>query len=210
MVDYFRATKRLKIESLKKSAGNFNKQITFLPPGISWWKNNLCGSIGPIVWGNQNVVISTDASTKGWGASMKDSHTEGEFSAREQENHIDIWELMAASFGLQAHRTHTTNTNMLPKMDNTSAVACINKIYLTKSIPMDKVTHSILEWAISKNNWIVDTHLPGQINKQLFAFCSYRPDPDCIGINSFTENCLSTLLPFSVQKIGNDRGNNFI
>lgn len=258
---YYRSTERLKIESLRRSAGNFDVQITLTPTAmgdISWWKNNLWGSIAPIVRGNPQVIISTDASTRGWGASMTPTHTGGEFSSVEQEHHINVLELMAAFFGLQALCNHTANATILLKMDNTSAVACVNKMGSVKSIPMDKITHSIWEWAISKNNWIVATHLPGilnveadresrqqetrtewmlnkstfryalkeldfrpetdlfasRINKQLPAFFSYRPDPDCIGVNSFTEDWHNisfyafppfACLPQVIQKIHSDK-----
>ncbi|XP_057306859.1 uncharacterized protein LOC130645029 isoform X2 [Hydractinia symbiolongicarpus] len=102
---YYRSTERLKIESLKKSAGNFDVQITLTPIAmgdISWWKNNLWGSISPIVGGNPQVIISMDASTRGWAASMTQTHTGGEFSSLEQEHHINVLELMAAFFGQRA------------------------------------------------------------------------------------------------------------
>jgi len=71
---------------------------------------------------------------------------------------------MAALFALEALCSHAFDATILLKMDSTSAVACVNKMGSIKSIPMDRITHRIWEWAISKNNWIIATHIPGILN----------------------------------------------
>ncbi|XP_057294577.1 uncharacterized protein LOC130623096 [Hydractinia symbiolongicarpus] len=208
---------KITIRTLARLIGKFTSSLIGVPHGRLYYRST------------ERLKIE---STRGWGASMTQTLTGGEFSSLEQEHHINVLELMAAFFGLQALCNHTANTTILLKMDNTSAVACVNKMGSVKSIPMDKITHSIWEWAISKNNWIVATHLPGilnveadresrqqetrtawmlnkstfryalneldfrpetdlfasRINTQLPAFFSYRPDPNCIGVNSFTED----------------------
>jgi len=79
-------------------------------------------SLAPIVRSNPEIEISTDASTKGWGASKDGSHTEGEFDTEERNCYINVLELMAAKFGLQALCGQTSNIHVLLKMDNTSDV----------------------------------------------------------------------------------------
>ena len=77
---------------------------------------------------NPDMIISTDASTKGWGASMNGEHTGGEFTMEEKEYHINVLELMATLYGLKDMCKHCSNSTILLKMDNTSAVACVNKM----------------------------------------------------------------------------------
>ena len=51
-------------------------------------------------------------------------------------------------------------------MDNTSAVAAVNKMGSSRSQDMDEVVHKIWEWAISKHIWITTTHIPGILNTE--------------------------------------------
>jgi len=108
--------------------------------------------------------MTTDASTIGWGAVIKEISTEGQFTILEREQHINVLELKAALFGLQALCHNVYNTHILLKVDNTSAVAAINKMGSTRSLMMDKVVHKIWEWAIERENWLTVTHIPGILN----------------------------------------------
>jgi len=105
--------------------------------------------------------MTTDASSIGWGASRDGLPTGGHFIESEKEDHINVLELKAALFGLQSFCPSVTNCHILLKVDNTSAVACINKMGSAKSIPMDNVSKDIWTWAIEKNNWITAAHIPG-------------------------------------------------
>ena len=82
--------------------------------------------------------MTTDASSKGWGASLEGVSTGGHFKEQEKEDHINILELQAALFGLQSFY-HVLNCHFLLKIDNISAVACTNKMESVKSIPIDNV-----------------------------------------------------------------------
>jgi len=44
------------------------------------------------------------------------------------------------------------NTHILLKVDNTSAVAAVNKMGSTRSLMIDKVVHKMWEWAIEREN----------------------------------------------------------
>ena len=59
--------------------------------------------------------------------------TGGHFALEETNIHINIQELKAALLGLKSLCFDTFNTNILVKIDNTSAVARINKMGSTKS-----------------------------------------------------------------------------
>ena len=59
---------------------------------------------------------------------------------------------------------YAKNTHIFIKIDNTSAVAAINKMGSVKSLSLDMEAHEIWNWAISKNNWISATHIPGILN----------------------------------------------
>ena len=69
-----RALERYKTESLRYHKGNYNRTVSLSELArldILWWKNNITGSWAPIMRGNPVHIMTTDASTLGWGAVLK-------------------------------------------------------------------------------------------------------------------------------------------
>ena len=90
---HYREMERQKTESLKNSYGNFEQLIALSTTSLTeipWWKDNLMDSFAPIMRCNPELEISTDASTKGWGASNDGNHTGGEFDTGEKNFHINV------------------------------------------------------------------------------------------------------------------------
>ena len=139
---HYRALERHKTESLRIHKGKFDRKIVLSKDArndILWWKHNIKGSWSPIIRDNPKIEMTTDASTIGWGAVIKEISTGGQFTILEREQHINVLELKAALFGLQALCHNVYNTHILLKVDNTSAVASINKMGSTRSLMMDRV-----------------------------------------------------------------------
>jgi len=164
---HYRKLERFKTKSLRENRGKFDTLIS-LPKEekeeINWWMDNIEQSSAPIARKNSDLYITTDASTKGWGADRDGTSTGGHFTIKEMESHINVLELKAALLGLKSLCHDIHDKHILLKIDNTSAVASINKMGSTKSIEMDKIVHEIWDWALSKNNWISSTHIPGKLN----------------------------------------------
>ena len=75
-----------------------------------------------------DLIITTDASNAGWGAVCNGVTTQGLCTSREKELHINVLELMAANFAVQAFVKEQKMQHIYLKMDNTVAVANINKM----------------------------------------------------------------------------------
>ena len=164
---HYRALERFKTEQLRIHAGRFDRNITLPPEArheIKWWCRNIIGSTAPINRGNPKFSITSDSSLVGWGASRDGQTTGGQFTMEEKEDHINILELKAALFALKSLCGDTSNSHILIKIDNTSAVASINKMGSTKSVGMDELSHRIGDWACERNNWVTATHIPGVLN----------------------------------------------
>ena len=70
---YYRAMLKLKDKSLKYNKGNFNAVIKLSEDAlyeIAWWKKNIFKVFKPIRYPKISIIIYTDASLEGWGASM--------------------------------------------------------------------------------------------------------------------------------------------
>ena len=58
------------------------------------------GTFASVLRPNPSIVLNTDASLTGWGASIAESKTRELFSSEESHQHINILELKASLFGL--------------------------------------------------------------------------------------------------------------
>ena len=152
---HYRALERQKSAALKRSCGNFDKYTILSGEAsleIQWWITNTMESFAPITRDNPVITMTTDASTIGWGASLNGTVTGGQFNIIERQDHINVLETKASCFALKSLCREVTDTHILLKIDNTSAVACINKMGSTRSITMDKVSKLIWKWARDTNN----------------------------------------------------------
>ena len=132
---------------------------------ILWWKHNIIGAYAPIVRENPSVIINTDVSSFGWGASLGKNKTGGQFLTEESQQHINILELKAARFDFRTLCKNEFSCHILIQIDNTSAVSAINKMGSVKSIEMNNEVHLIWEFLSTQNNWLTATHIPGVFNE---------------------------------------------
>ena len=80
-------------------------------------------SFKKIVQPNPNMTLTTDASTKGWGAVYGEQKTGGLWSLEEQGFHINYLELKAVLLGLQSLCNNLGQRHIRVQSDNTTAVA---------------------------------------------------------------------------------------
>ena len=100
---------------------------------------------------------------EGWGSCCEGLRTGGLFSEEERE-HINVLEVIAIYFGLQALCQNTRNTYIKVLTDNTSAAGAINNMGISKSYLVDSYTRRIWDWITQKNNWLIAAHNPGVLN----------------------------------------------
>ncbi len=95
--------------------GNFDAPATFSFDSINdldWWIKSLPTAFKTIDHKAPELILNTDASQIGWGASFLRAKTQGIWTYDEKQCHINKFELLAIKFGLQAlltnvHDTHT-------------------------------------------------------------------------------------------------------
>ena len=71
--------------------------------------------------------METDASTTGWGATCEEVRTGGPWSETESHLHINCLELLAATLAVKCFARDKEDIMILLRMDNTTAIAYINK-----------------------------------------------------------------------------------
>ena len=128
-----------------------------------------------------DMTISTDASLLGWGATWPGTTIGGRWLPAEANSHINLLELKAALLALQAFfRTYTpTPRHILLQMDNSTALAYVNKREGTRSYGLS--TEALKLWALVLHAgcWITAKHIPGTSNtiadlaSRKFTSCCY-------------------------------------
>ena len=111
-----------------------------------------------------SMIITSDASTTGWGACLGDTTTGGTWSAQEMMHHINYLELLAAFLAVQYFLKTENNITILLKLDNVTAVTFINRLGGTHSKPLCQLALAFWEWCIPRNLFLIAEHLPGQQN----------------------------------------------
>lgn len=177
--------------------------------------------------GNSDIVITTDASTEGWGAVCDQCSAGGRWSLDEIENPINYLELLAIFLALKSVCMECSDIHVNIMTDNTCAKAYINNMGGIKSEKMNILSRKIWFWCMNRNIWISADHVPGKnnvadkfsrefndsvewkievgiferfsnvfgipeldlfasrLNKQIYLYCSWKPDPDAKFINAF-------------------------
>jgi hypothetical protein len=115
-----------------------------------------------------DMTIETDASTRGWGAVCRGTQTGGRWSISEAKHHINYLELKAAYLAIQAFVKEEARAPRHLKLliDNTTAVAYINKKGGTRSPQLATLAMAIWTYCLSRQIWITAKHLPGVMNSE--------------------------------------------
>ena len=161
--------KGLEIErnrALKKAFGNYTNMMTLSDTGredVQWWLDNIQTAQKCISQRVVTFVTESDASLKGWGASVDGASTGGDWTTEEMEFSINWLELKAAFLTLQTFCAQMRDTHIRLMIDNTTAVACINKMASTKP-HLFQLVRQVTEWAIERNLTLSAAHIPGRLN----------------------------------------------
>ena len=92
-------SKQIKFDALKISKGNFDCKMQLSSASLTelkWWLENLPDSSSDVLKPIADVVIHSDASLSGLGATMGESSTGGHWSTNEGKKHINYLEILAA------------------------------------------------------------------------------------------------------------------
>ena len=176
---HYRRLETEKTHALKRRRGNYEAPMQLSEKAlaqIDWWISNIDSVFRSLTPLPVTVTIYSDASKKGWGATMDSHHTYGQWLQTEwSEGDINIMEITAAKFALLAFnkfvpipppKPHVFSVHFRLMVDNTTAVAYINHMGGSKSVRCDKVAQEMWTWAETKGVWLSAAHIPGKKNVQ--------------------------------------------
>ncbi len=120
---------------------------------LQWWVSSLTTfnkkGILPL---RTDMIIESDASTKGWGAFCQGRSAGGPWRWAELKYHINILlELKAAFLALQTFLHNQKSTQVLLLIDNKTAIAYINRKGGTHSKPLSDLAIEIWQWCMARD-----------------------------------------------------------
>ena len=132
---------------------------------IQWWLVHLEAWNGRAILSSPpDLVIETDASKVGWGAVCQGVRTGGLWSQMEKKLHINCLELLAGSFAVKSFTKNRLCAHVRLRMDNTTAVAYVNRLGGTHSLVLSNLALALWEWAQKNSIMLRAEHYAGHLN----------------------------------------------
>ncbi|CAM4735368.1 unnamed protein product [Leuciscus chuanchicus] len=129
------------------------------------WKANDWYQSGVSLGTSSSVkVVSTDASTSGWGALLEGRLFFGQWSEREKLLHINCLEILPVDNALTRFCPQIRGHHVLVRSDNMSVVSYINRQGGLRSRNLHRLTERLLVWAQRNLLSLRAAHVPGLLN----------------------------------------------
>ncbi len=119
----------------------------------------------PLEQVSRHVVVSTDASTMGWGAMCNGHAAAGLWTGPQLQWHINCIELLAVWLALRCFKMLLHEKNVLVRTDNTATVAYINHQGGLRSHRMSQLAGHLLLWSQKHLRSLRAVHVPGELNR---------------------------------------------
>nr|CAH7764024.1 unnamed protein product [Callosobruchus chinensis] len=163
---YIKSFEREKYIALRANKDCYNAKMSLnaaLVDDFIWWSSHVSfsKSLSPPVF---VLEIFSDASTTGWGIFCNGQKTHGYWTDRERSLHINCLELLAAIFGLKCFASEFSNSCILCRIDNTTAIACINRMGSVQYPKLNKISNSLWKWLEKKNLYVFASYIKSSDN----------------------------------------------
>ncbi|XP_053138354.1 uncharacterized protein LOC128339002 [Hemicordylus capensis] len=139
-----------------------------LPPQVQksllWWTRTQNLSVGKGFLEQPKLIVTTDASNRGWGAHCLQHSAQGRWDSHEQSHSINWLELRAIRLALLHFQPLVQGQDVLVKTDNTTAKAHVNRQGGTRSLSLFRESVLLLTWAETHLNSLAAHHVKGDLN----------------------------------------------
>ena len=166
---YTRIMEHEKTEALIQNKGNFKGKINIseqIMLDTNWWLLKLKNSSKSIKTFEFKAEIFTDASNSGWGATNGSDEAYGYWDSRQKQWHINYKELIAIKLALTSIASNLRHCEILLRVDNTTAIAYINRMGGTRHMSYNSLARQIWKWAEERNIFLVASYIPSLENSE--------------------------------------------
>lgn len=158
---------RHKMLALQASNGNFESRLNIpecFKDDLTWWYSHIDNSVNKIHSYKFSIEIYSDASEMGWGAVCGTEKIFGCWNDEEKSFHINYLELKAAFLALQYFTKSVQNTEILFRIDNRTAIACINKMGSVQYTHLHSIARQFWEVCEARNLWVFASYISSKEN----------------------------------------------
>jgi hypothetical protein len=167
---HIKSLEREKCRALFDSKQNYlvRMQIrsTTAQSDLKWWETNIHHVFNKIRKDTYDLEVETDASRTGWGACCHHQKVDGWWTTQDSQQHINALELKAALYGIKIFTKDKTSCNILLRLDNTTAIATINRMGSTKYETLDGIARILWSWCEERDLWVTATYICSKDNVQ--------------------------------------------
>ncbi len=117
----------------------------------------------PLEQVSRHVVVTTDASSTGWGATCNGQAASGLRTGPRLLWHINCLELLAVHLASRQFRPLLLGKHVLVRTDNTAAVSYINRMGGIRSRRMSQLARHLLLWSHTRLKSLRAVHIPGRM-----------------------------------------------
>lgn len=164
---YTKELEREKFLALKSNDDDYEQIMSVsstLRPDLLWWANHIMISNNPIRTNRFVLEIFSDASLTGWGIFCNGERASGMWGAAEADDHINLLELKAAFIGLKCFAKDMRNKEILLRIDNTTAIAYINKFGGIQYPHLNSITKLLWQWCEARQLFVVASYIKSKDN----------------------------------------------
>ncbi|KAL0147528.1 hypothetical protein M9458_057156, partial [Cirrhinus mrigala] len=129
----------------------------------------------PLEQVSRRIVVTTDASKTGWGATCNGQAASGVWTGPRLFWHINCLELLAVLLALRRFRPMIQGKHVLVRSDNTATVAYINHQGGVRSFRMSQLARHLLLWSQHRLKSLRATHIPGEANRMADSLSRHPP-----------------------------------
>lgn len=164
---YTKLFEREKYLALRQSKDNYDCKMiirTNQKYDFIWWERQIMISCNPIRNGQYVLEIFSDASLTGWGVMCNRERSHGFWDSEEIKCHINLLELRAAFIGLKCFAREIRNSEILLRIDNTVAIAYINRMGGIQFTHLNKIARDIWRWCEERQLYIFASYIKSKEN----------------------------------------------
>ncbi|XP_046746398.1 uncharacterized protein LOC124411349 [Diprion similis] len=164
---YCKRLEREKFLALIINDGNYEAYMTVsskLKDDLNWWKINSQIGVIPMRTLEYRAEIFSDASLTGWGAHCDKLSINGWWGVEERKRHINYLELLAAFYALKSFTNQLHDCEILLRLDNTTAIAYVNKTGGIQYPILNELARQIWQWCEEKKIWIHASYIASKEN----------------------------------------------
>ncbi|CAD6233492.1 GSCOCG00007221001-RA-CDS, partial [Cotesia congregata] len=133
---------------------------------LHWWEEKVRLGCSKIKRGEYVKTIFTDASDSGWGATDGTNNIYGFWNEIQTTWHINYKELYVVKLALESLASELSDSQILLRVDNTTAIAYVNKMGGTRLQRFNELTKEIWQWAEARRNFLFASYIPSEENTE--------------------------------------------